>query len=118
MRRRCRANTAGSVPLDGGHPTLGCADQEALHERAIGPRRGAGPMIDPRTISRRSFMRRMLGAGVGLLSLEFVGGSIAFLWPASVEGLGIEHEVGTLDQISTAFPAWPTGEPIEFRPAR
>ena len=31
-------------------------------------------MLDPRTVSRRSFMRRMLGAGVGLLSLEFVGG--------------------------------------------
>jgi hypothetical protein len=32
-------------------------------------------------VSRRSFMRRMVGAGVGLLSLEFVGGSLAFLWP-------------------------------------
>jgi cytochrome b6-f complex iron-sulfur subunit len=75
-------------------------------------------MLDPRTISRRTFMRRMLGAGVGLLSLEFIGGSVAFLWPTSVEGLGIEHEVGTLDQIGAAFPTWATGEPIEFRPAR
>ncbi len=38
-------------------------------------------MLDPRTISRRSFMRRVLGVGVGLLSLEFIGGSLAFLWP-------------------------------------
>jgi Rieske Fe-S protein len=75
-------------------------------------------MLDPRTISRRSFMRRMVGAGLGLLSLEFIGASVAFLWPTTVEGLGIEHEVGTLEQIEAAFPAWATGEPIEFRPAR
>jgi Rieske Fe-S protein len=74
-------------------------------------------MLDPRTISRRSFMRRMLGAGVGLLSLEFIGASVAFLWPTKVEGLGIEHGVGTLEEIEAAFPAWATGEPIEFRPA-
>ena len=75
-------------------------------------------MLDPRTVSRRSFMRRMVGAGVGLLSLEFIGASVAFLWPAKVEGLGVEHEVGTLEQIEAAFPSWVTGEPVEFRPAR
>ncbi len=75
-------------------------------------------MLDARTLSRRSFMRRMVGAGVGLLSLEFVGGSIAFLWPSAAEGFGVEHEVGTLDEINAAFPTWAGGEPIEFRPAR
>jgi cytochrome b6-f complex iron-sulfur subunit len=74
-------------------------------------------MLDPRTMSRRSFMRRMLGAGVGLLSLEFVGGSVAFLWPAAVEGVGGLHEVGTLDEISAAYPGWARGEPIEVRAA-
>ena len=38
-----------------------------------------GPPL--REMSRRRFMRRMLGAGVGLLSLEFLGGTLAFLWP-------------------------------------
>lgn len=75
-------------------------------------------MLDARTLSRRSFMRRMVGAGVGILSLEFVGGSIAFLWPRAAEGFGVEHELGTLDEINANFPTWAHGEPMEFRPAR
>jgi cytochrome b6-f complex iron-sulfur subunit len=75
-------------------------------------------MLDARTLSRRSFMRRMVGAGVGILSLEFVGGSIAFLWPRAAEGFGVEHEVGTIDEINANFPSWAKGEPMEFRPAR
>ena len=75
-------------------------------------------MLDARTLSRRSFMRRMVGAGVGILSLEFVGGSIAFLWPRAAEGFGVLHEVGTLDEINVTFPTWAHGEPMEFRPAR
>ena len=75
-------------------------------------------MLDARTLSRRSFMRRMVGTGVGILSLEFVGGSIAFLWPRATEGFGVVHEVGTLDEINATFPTWAHGEPIEFRPAR
>lgn len=69
-------------------------------------------------ISRRSFMRRMLGAGVGLLSLEFLGGTLAFLWPGPAEGMGVAHSLGTLDEINAAFPEWARGKPIEFRPAR
>jgi cytochrome b6-f complex iron-sulfur subunit len=75
-------------------------------------------MLDPRTISRRSFMRRMLGAGVGLLSLEFAGATLAMLWPGPGEGLGVEHRLGTLDQINGQFPGWARGTPFEFRPAR
>ena len=75
-------------------------------------------MLDPRTISRRSFMRRMLGAGVGLLSLEFIGASLAMLWPGLGEGLGVEHRVGTLAEINGQFPNWARGTPMEFRPAR
>jgi Rieske Fe-S protein len=75
-------------------------------------------MLDQRTLSRRSFMRRALGAGVGLLSLEFVGGSLAFLWPGASEGVGVEYEVGTLKAMNVAFPSWATGIPAEFRPAR
>ena len=75
-------------------------------------------MLDQRTLSRRSFMRRALGAGVGLLSLEFVGGSLAFLWPRATDGVGVEYEVGTLETVNVAFPSWATGTPAEFRPAR
>ena len=75
-------------------------------------------MLDARTLSRRSFMRRMVGTGVGILSLEFVGGSIAFLWPRAADGFGVEHEVGTLAEINANFPTWAYGEPMEFRPAR
>ena len=62
-------------------------------------------MIDARTLSRRSFMRRMLGAGVGLLSLEFIGGSLAFLWPPATEGVGVEYPVGTLADLNVNFPS-------------
>lgn len=75
-------------------------------------------MLDERTLSRRSFMRRMVGAGVGLLSLEFVGGTIAMLWPGPGEGLGVEHDVGTLAELRGLFPRWASGIPAEFRPAR
>ena len=74
--------------------------------------------ISASVISRRSFLRRMLGAGVGLLSLEFLGGTLAFLWPGPAEGMGIEHSLGTLDDINAAFPEWARGQPMEFRPAR
>jgi Rieske Fe-S protein len=75
-------------------------------------------MLDARTVSRRSFMRRMVGAGVGLLSLEFVGGSIALLWPGPGDGIGVEHRVGTLAELRGVFPRWEHGIPAEFRPAR
>ncbi|MGZ8562614.1 MAG: hypothetical protein ACXWWU_03245, partial [Candidatus Limnocylindria bacterium] len=39
-------------------------------------------------LSRRRFLGRMLGVGAGLLLLEFLGGSIAFLWPTFRSGLG------------------------------
>ena len=75
-------------------------------------------MLDARTLSRRTFMRRVLGASVGLLSIEFIGGSLAFLWPKASEGFGVEHRLGTLDEINATYPSWAMGEPFEFRPAR
>ena len=56
-------------------------------------------------LSRRRFLRRMVGAGIGLLSLEFIGGTIAFLWPPPADGVGVEHEVGTLDDIAGLWPS-------------
>jgi len=75
-------------------------------------------MLDPRTVSRRSFMRRMLGTGVGLLSLEFIGGSLAFLWPNITEGFGATFRVGRLADILAAQPNFAQGYPYEFSAAR
>jgi len=75
-------------------------------------------MLGPRTVSRRSFMRRMLGTGVGLLSLEFIGGSLAFLWPNITEGFGATFRVGRLADILAAQPNFAQGYPYEFSAAR
>lgn len=75
-------------------------------------------MLSPREISRRSFMRRMLGAGVGLLSIGFFGGTVAFLWPNLREGLGARLGVGTLDEIVRADPRFARGYPYEVTAAR
>ena len=69
-------------------------------------------------MSRRSFMRRMLGVGIGIVTLEFLAGSAAFLWPNIREGLGGEVVVGTAEQINANEPAWATGLPYAFQPAR
>ncbi|MEA2652014.1 MAG: cytochrome b6-f complex iron-sulfur subunit [Chloroflexota bacterium] len=74
-----------------------------------------GPPIGE--ITRRTFMRRMLGVGVGILSLEFLGGTLAFLWPNLSEGLGALITVGTAEQINTAQPDWKNGLPYIYGPA-
>ena len=74
--------------------------------------------LEARELTRRSFMRRMLGAGMGLLSLEFVGGTLAFLWPNITEGLGATFRVGPMADILLAEPRFAQGYPYEFRAAR
>jgi cytochrome b6-f complex iron-sulfur subunit len=69
-------------------------------------------------ISRRTFMRRMLGWGVGILSIEFVGGTLAFLYPNLSGGLGGEIEIGTAEDILTQSPEWAKGEPYMYQKAR
>lgn len=96
-------------------PTSGPIPMSTMDVR---PAYGKVASISASVISRRSFMRRVLGAGVGLLSLEFLGGTLAFLWPGPAEGMGVVHSMGTLDEINSAFPEWAHGKPIEFRPAR
>jgi cytochrome b6-f complex iron-sulfur subunit len=66
-------------------------------------------------MSRRTFMRRMLGVGVGLLSIEFLAGTVAFLWPNIREGLGGRLAVGTAADIATNQPEWPDGLPYIFQ---
>ena len=69
-------------------------------------------------LSRRGFLRRVLGVGVALLSLEFVAGTLSFLWPNIREGLGAEFRVGRLADILAAQPSFADGRPYPFGPAR
>jgi cytochrome b6-f complex iron-sulfur subunit len=68
-------------------------------------------------ITRRSFMRRMLGVGVGIVSLQFLGGTLAFLWPNLREGLGAQITLGTADDINTVAPEWAEGLPYIYNQA-
>jgi cytochrome b6-f complex iron-sulfur subunit len=81
--------------------------------------RSYGVVHGPRAgeISRRGFMRRMLGIGTGILGLQFLGGTVAFLWPNLTEGLGAEIALGTAEDIVTAEPEWPQGLPYIYNPA-
>jgi Rieske Fe-S protein len=69
-------------------------------------------------LSRRRFLGRMLGVGAGLLLLEFLGGTIAFLWPTFRSGLGGKFAVGTLADIVAAQPSFANGWPFAYGPAR
>jgi nitrite reductase/ring-hydroxylating ferredoxin subunit len=69
-------------------------------------------------MSRRAFMGRMLGVGAGILALEFIGGSIAFLWPQIRSGLGARFSVGTLSDIIGKQPSFANGWPYALGPAR
>jgi cytochrome b6-f complex iron-sulfur subunit len=83
--------------------------QHASYGEVHGPRAGE--------ISRRGFMRRMLGVGVGLLSLEFLGGSLYFLWPNITEGLGGNVNLGTADDLASINPEWAEGLPYIYNQA-
>lgn len=78
-----------------------------------------GPVHGPPTgeMSRRRFMRRMLGWGTGLLSIQFIGGTLAFLWPNLTEGLGAQISIGSADDINTVWPDWASGLPYVYNQA-
>ena len=69
-------------------------------------------------MSRRAFMGRMLAVGTGILALEFIGGTIAFLWPQLRAGLGAKFSVGTLADIIAKQPSFANGWPYAVGPAR
>jgi cytochrome b6-f complex iron-sulfur subunit len=69
-------------------------------------------------LTRRRFLRRMLGAGAGLLLLEFIGGSIAFFWPVIRSGLGGKFSIGTLEEIVAKQASFANGWPYAYGPAR
>jgi cytochrome b6-f complex iron-sulfur subunit len=75
-----------------------------------------GPPLGEMT--RRGFMRRMVGAGIGILSLEFLVGSLAFLWPNVREGLGGKLAIGSAADIVSLEAEWARGLPFIYNKAR
>jgi Rieske Fe-S protein len=63
-------------------------------------------------------MRRVLAAGVALLSLEFIGGTLAFTWPQVRSGLGGKFSLGTTADIIALQPSWAAGWPYPYTTAR
>ena len=69
-------------------------------------------------MSRRSFMRNILWVGIGLATLEFLAGTVNFLWPNVRSGLGGKFTIGGPADIAGSQPAWVTGTPFAFGKAR
>ena len=57
-------------------------------------------------LSRRRLMRRALGAGVAVVAVEWLGGTLGFAWSA-VASVGAKVRVGTLDDLVAASPGLP-----------
>lgn len=75
-----------------------------------------GPPIGE--MSRRRFLRRMLGVGVGIFVVENIAGFFNFWWPNVRGGLGGKLTLGTPADIASALPTWVTGEPFSYQKAR
>src|SRR5215211_5397946 len=89
--------------------------RDLLHPMSQLPSYGEvhGPPVGE--MSRRSFMRRLVGVGVGILSIEFLAGTAAFLWPIIRTGLGGELTIGSAADIGTNEPDWVKGLPYAFQ---
>ncbi len=75
-----------------------------------------GPPLGEMT--RRRFLRRVLGVGIGVLTLEFLGGTVNFLWPNVRGGLGTKVTLGSAADIIGTLPEWATGQPFSYQKAR
>ena len=92
-----------------------------LGVRPSPPERGYGVVASTPPVgemSRRGFLRRMLGVGTAILSLEFAVGTVNFLWPQIREGLGAKFRVGTIADVLLAEPRFAQGWPYAYNPAR
>jgi hypothetical protein len=84
-----------------------------------------GPLLRARRsrqvegLSRRTLLRRATGAGIGLVLIEALGGTIAFAWSA-VSGVAAKVRVGTLPELIAANPGIPIddGFPVYVGAAR
>ena len=77
--------------------------------------RGAG-------MSRRQLLRRSIGAGVGLWTLEVLGGTLGFLWPNLAGGFGGTITLGDIETMEQSVPVagatFRDGAPAYFQEAR
>lgn len=106
---------AVNVPL----PSVAAGASSQLPARAA--QRGYGVVAATPPVgemTRRGFMRRMLGVGAGLLSLELLGGTTNFLWPQIREGLGGQFRIGTVATVLAVEPRFANGWPYAYNPAR
>ena len=69
-------------------------------------------------MSRRSFMRRVFWAATGLITLEFLAGTVNFLWPNVRSGLGGKFTIGKASDIAATQASWTSGQPFGFAKAR
>jgi hypothetical protein len=73
-------------------------------------------------LSRRTLLRRSLGAGVVLWLTEVLTGSLGFLWPNILGGFGGEFVLGTFDEVDAAPAVADTslrdGAPAYFQAAK
>ncbi len=60
-------------------------------------------------LSRRTLMRRALGAAVGVVAVEWLGGTLGFAWSA-VAGAAPTVRVGTLEELLLMNPGLPIRE--------
>jgi cytochrome b6-f complex iron-sulfur subunit len=60
-------------------------------------------------LSRRSLMRRALGAAVGVIAVEWLAGTLGFAWSA-VAGVGGKVCVGGLDDVVASNPGLPIAD--------
>ena len=76
----------------------------------------------PAGLSRRTLMRRSIGAAVALWLTELVGGTLGFLWPNLANGFGGVLTLGTIDDAAKNMDAQGTsfkdGAPAHFPTAR
>ena len=59
--------------------------------------------------SRRTLLRRALGAGLALLAVEAVAGTVGFAWSAGKGGGGVVR-IGTFHEFLAAYGSLPVGE--------
>jgi menaquinol-cytochrome c reductase iron-sulfur subunit len=74
-----------------------------------GPALKARRSVQEQGLSRRMLLRRAIAAGIGLLALEAVGGTLAFAWSA-VGRKGPKVTVGTLADLVSMNPGLPVLE--------
>ncbi|MGZ6256218.1 MAG: hypothetical protein ACXWMB_04300, partial [Candidatus Limnocylindria bacterium] len=82
------------------------------------PTYGEVPGVPIGEMSRRSFLRRIFWVGTGILSIEFLAGTLNFLWPNVRSGLGGKFTLGSAADIAGAQPSWVEGQPFGFSKAR